>query len=322
MKRITMLLLVPWLLFPAICLADKIQGHACYTYGDSESLLQAEQIAKALAIRNAIESYTVFIESTTQITDFQLTQDLLKTVSAGQVKGVKVLKRLESGRTLCYTVEGFVDPPEMQAAIREYLKGKIDDVRLQDNGWIRILDYFYWETTMEEVERIRSGRVDKNLPDSFKNWKMKFLNVKIMFLKPCKAKTLSHKMAEATSKEELARYNSVLNFLLVWKTLKDEGKEAECDKLMRKLDEMPIEKEILNKYYLFPEYECDYRNKLFVTFFFDKESKIEMETKGQYPIAGVPEGERRKFEILPGETLNISFVVPESAKSWKVWVPK
>ena len=139
MRRIMILLLVSWLFFPAVCLADKIQGHACYSYGDSESLVQAEQIAKALAIRNAIESYTVFIESTTQITDFQLTQDLLKTVSVGQVKGVKVLKRLESGRTLCYTVEGFVNPQEMQTAVKDYLAGKSPDAQLQDNGRIKIL---------------------------------------------------------------------------------------------------------------------------------------------------------------------------------------
>jgi hypothetical protein len=59
--------------------ADKIQGSACYSYGDNESLVQAEQMTKTLAIRNAIESYSTFIESTTQITDFQLSNDLINT---------------------------------------------------------------------------------------------------------------------------------------------------------------------------------------------------------------------------------------------------
>lgn len=121
MKKLAILFLIIYLFPPSICLADKIQGHACYTYGDNESLVQAEHTAKMLAIRNAIESNTIFIESTSQITDFQLTQDLIKSVSVAQVQEVKVLKRIESGRTLCYTVEGFVNPQEMQTAIRDYL---------------------------------------------------------------------------------------------------------------------------------------------------------------------------------------------------------
>ena len=94
--------------------ADKISGSACYIYVDNESLVQAEQLTRTLAIRNAIESYSTFIESTTQIKDLQLSSDLINTVSAGQVKSVKVLKRLESGRKLCYTVEGFVEPKELK----------------------------------------------------------------------------------------------------------------------------------------------------------------------------------------------------------------
>jgi hypothetical protein len=139
----------------ALC-ADKISGNACYTYGDNESLVQAEQMTKTLAIRNAIESYCIFIKSTTQVTDFKLSADLINTVSAGQVKAVKVLKRLESGRKLCYTIEGFVEPKELKAEINKYLSGrkKISAVRLQENGWIRIVDYFVENLTPEEFYEV------------------------------------------------------------------------------------------------------------------------------------------------------------------------
>lgn len=204
------------LLFTSICFAEKIQGHACYTYGDNESLVQAEHTAKMLAIRNAIESNTIFIESTTQITDFQLTQDLLRSVSAGQVKGVKVLKRLESGRTLCYTVEGYVDPDEMQTAIKTFLKGKTEDVRLQENGWIRIMSHFVEEKTWEEREKEMGGDPQK-IPEFLKNKiESRQLHVQIQFLKPCTATTrnldkLSFIPGEKNSPEDSAAFNILLN---------------------------------------------------------------------------------------------------------------
>ena len=119
--------------------ADKISGSACYTYGDNESLVQAEQTTKTLAIRNAVESYSLFVEATTQVTDFQLSADLINTVTAGQVKNVKVLKHLQSGRKLCYTVEGFVEASELKIAIAKYLESQINAVQLQDNGYIKLI---------------------------------------------------------------------------------------------------------------------------------------------------------------------------------------
>ena len=53
------------LLIPIICLAQsdriKVTGEYSYTYGDNESLLEAKNLCYTMAIRNAIESLTVFI---------------------------------------------------------------------------------------------------------------------------------------------------------------------------------------------------------------------------------------------------------------------
>ena len=57
------------------CYADEIiKGHYCYTYGDNESLKEAKEITRTLAIRNAIESYRVFITSASTVNNFQLTK--------------------------------------------------------------------------------------------------------------------------------------------------------------------------------------------------------------------------------------------------------
>jgi hypothetical protein len=325
--------LIIYLLLPSICFADKIQGHACYTYGDNESLVQAEHTAKMLAIRNAIESNTIFIESTSQITNFQLTQDLLQSVSVGQVQGVKVLKRIESGRTLCYTVEGFVNPQEMQTAIKDYLSKKSSDVQLQDNGWVRIVSEFVEEESYEEFYKRQSVPISK----LEKGRKIRRLNVKIQFLKACQATTRELKFSEefmqsAKTGQSMPPENQAM-FLLGLTAritqdgkLKEEEKQEQINKMMKEYHEFcsrnGIDGDELLMDLSLPRFRCDYRIKVFATFL--SPTGFEMETDGIIPYALLIDSvlEKRKTEMLPGETTYVTFIIPENAKSWKVWVPK
>ena len=82
------------ILISSNCFADDvIQGHYCYTYGDNESLKEAREIVRTLAIRNAIESYRVFITSASTVKNFQLTNDLVQMISSGYLKDIKVIKQ-------------------------------------------------------------------------------------------------------------------------------------------------------------------------------------------------------------------------------------
>jgi hypothetical protein len=278
--------------------ADKISGSACYTYGDNESLVQAEQMTKTLALRNAIESYSTFIESTTKITDFQLSTDLINTISTGQVKKVKVLKRLQSGRKLCYTVEGIVDPNELRSAIKDYLsnKNKSSDVQLQDNGYLKIIGspfvartYLRPKTKMEELPFLleaNDGSVSKvemdqkgiNKSDNY----IRLLYIPIQFLKYCVASTLppeTNVIDDLTS----GRYDSTM-----------------------------------------PAFRCDYRFKVFVTLYSERGDEIE--TKGEFIPARFsksPTGQTlMNKERSPGEKDSGLFYISDDVKSWKVWVPK
>lgn len=301
--------------------ADKITGNACYTYGDNESLVQAEQMTKTLAIRNAIESYSTFIESTTQIKDFQLSNDLINTVSARQVKRVKVLKRLESGRKLCYTVEGFVEPAEMQNAIKNYLSGqkKGDDARVQENGWIKIVNHFINEESWEAFHKRLSLPMSTSTPKSLKEHISKTLYVKIQFLKPCKARTLSELVNESKTKEATDKYTGITFYILGYGATSDEKERENYRNKVLKL--YPDLDEIIEKYYLSPEYACDYRNNIFVSYY--NSLGIEIKTEKRLPIAREWGYEKmRKLEMLPGEETFVAFAVPDDAASWKVWVPK
>jgi hypothetical protein len=89
---------------------DIIHGHYCYTYGDRESLQEAREITRALAIRNAIESYRLFISSTSNIKNFKLTNDLVQVISSGYLKDIKAIGHKEEGRTICDDIEASVSP--------------------------------------------------------------------------------------------------------------------------------------------------------------------------------------------------------------------
>ena len=52
---------------------DTITGHYCYTYADSESLTEGKEMNRTLTLRNAIESYKVFLLSSSVVKNFQLT---------------------------------------------------------------------------------------------------------------------------------------------------------------------------------------------------------------------------------------------------------
>ena len=99
---------------------DTIRGTYAYTYGDKESLVEARQTCKELALREAIESYAIFIESSTTVEDFQVKEDLIQSISTGYSKNVNIVEQREEGRTITMTVEASVDPEEVEELIESW----------------------------------------------------------------------------------------------------------------------------------------------------------------------------------------------------------
>jgi hypothetical protein len=71
---------------------DKIQGSYTYTYGDKESLVEARQSCKDLAVRDAIESYYVFVQSSTGVENFQTKEDIIQSIAAGYLKDLRIVE--------------------------------------------------------------------------------------------------------------------------------------------------------------------------------------------------------------------------------------
>jgi len=103
---------------------DTIQGTYSYTYGDSESLVEARQTCKDLALREAIESYAIFVESSTEVQDFQMKEDIIHTISAGYLQNVKIVDQKEEGRSITITVEASVDSNSVQSVIANRISQK------------------------------------------------------------------------------------------------------------------------------------------------------------------------------------------------------
>lgn len=121
-------LLMIFMLLPCICFGAVIQGHYCYTYGDKESLKEARETARALAVRNAIESYETYVKSTTDVENFQLTNDLVQVLSASYLKDIRTIEHSEKGRTICDRIEANIEPAAFENAIREEI-GKLPQKR-------------------------------------------------------------------------------------------------------------------------------------------------------------------------------------------------
>ncbi|MCK4727302.1 MAG: hypothetical protein KAT27_00115 [Desulfobacterales bacterium] len=142
MKK-TILLTTLLLLLPSISVADEIiKGRYCYTYGDNESLKEARELTRTLAVRDAIESYRVFIESTSTVKNFMLTNDLLQMISSGYLKNVEVLEHTEKGRTICETIQASISPKAVENLVKRAVRKRtkrVEELGLDNNGCLKIL---------------------------------------------------------------------------------------------------------------------------------------------------------------------------------------
>lgn len=213
---------------------------------------------------------------------------------------------------------------------KPYLSRINPEVQVQDNGWLKIDKYFVEELTAEEFYK-------EHMLESDKGKTIKKLHVKIQFLKPCQATTLFEEMKAEYDrdweqslklKRPLSDKSQALFMLFLTNYAMTDGKTPK-----EKSDQM------IKEYYAFcrkvgidgfqlymdisvTRYRCDYKIKVFTTFF--AKEGYEIRTEGDIPLAQKIDSysENRKTVMLPGETLWLSFIIPDDAVYWYVWVPK
>ncbi len=112
---------------------DRIRGSYTYQYGDRESLIEARQYCKNLALREAVESYSLFIQSTTAVENFNIKSDMIQTIASGTLKNIKVIENIEEKNRIKITVEATVDPEQIKKIIDYYIDSDNKQIPFEDN---------------------------------------------------------------------------------------------------------------------------------------------------------------------------------------------
>ena len=97
-----------------------VKGSACYRFSDSESIKVAREIALSMAKREALESYEVFISSTSAVENYTLKNDIIMNLSMGILKNVKINDKSENleQRKICRSITAEISPIEMKETIQ------------------------------------------------------------------------------------------------------------------------------------------------------------------------------------------------------------
>ena len=140
------LLVLGSLLASQMAAAEVVTGKACYRYSDNESLTAAREIALSMAKRDALEGNSVFVESTSNVENMTLKNDLITNLTTGYLKNLKVLEETEDFglREICRTVQAEVEPVEVKqqitARIRQFTDLNKDRTGLPKGRLLRVLN--------------------------------------------------------------------------------------------------------------------------------------------------------------------------------------
>lgn len=190
-----------------------------------------------------------------------------------------------------------------------YLKNINYDVQLKDNGWIKISEenaYLmtpeqYYGNIFDDKSKIaENSKIRREIAKHYghdENYRI--IYVKIQFLNYCKA---------SVDKDEVAKL------------------QREHDEIWDRFEKNPNKKPekqidiIAMMNANTPRFRCNYRTTLMTSFY--SPTGEEIETEKNIPIAQWVSNNKRKEEMVPGETMTIPITVPDKAKYWYVWVPK
>ena len=192
-----------------------------------------------------------------------------------------------------FSVSAFSEESNVVSRQLPYLKNINHDVQLKDNGWIKISEENAYLMTPEQyygniiddkskiAEHSKSHREISKYLNQDENFRIRY--VKIQFLNYCKA---------SLDREQVARV------------------QREMDQAQDKLDRHPGKEptkmidvvEMVDAY--IPRFRCNYRTTLMTSFY--SSTGEEIKTEKNIPIAQWVTNNKRKEEMLPGETMTIT----------------
>lgn len=103
---------------------ETVHARHCYRYGDDETFNKARETAISIALKQAIRSHRVFIESSTRVKNFQLEDDIIATTSVAMLKNMTVEKEERKPQEVCVTVTASLNTNSAEELIRQRLAAK------------------------------------------------------------------------------------------------------------------------------------------------------------------------------------------------------
>ena len=106
---------------------EPVEGEGCYAYGDDETPSQAKDKAMARAREQAVSSYQVWVESSSEVENFQLKKDTIQSISAGMLRDIKTDDVVKKNQEVCISISAMIDP----ASVEEELARRKKQLDLQ-----------------------------------------------------------------------------------------------------------------------------------------------------------------------------------------------
>ena len=103
---------------------ETVRASECYRYGDDETFIKARETAISIALKHAIRSHRVFVESSTRVKNFQLDDDIIATTSVAMLKETTVEKEERKPQEVCVTVTASLNTNSAEELIRQRLAAK------------------------------------------------------------------------------------------------------------------------------------------------------------------------------------------------------
>ncbi len=94
-----------------------VHGNACYAFGDEETPKMAKKKAEAFARERAVSGYQVWVESSSQVKDNELQEELIQTISAGMLHKVSINHEEWKGREICIEISAEIDPQDISMEV-------------------------------------------------------------------------------------------------------------------------------------------------------------------------------------------------------------
>ncbi|PQP33165.1 hypothetical protein C6A36_00635 [Desulfobacteraceae bacterium SEEP-SAG10] len=147
---------------------EKVYGEYCYHYGDNESLTQAKETCKKMALKKALESALLYVSSEIRINEAGLENMDIHSQALGCLEDVKILEERVKGNEICYRLQAVADVSLLEKKLEDIIRSAV----IKPGKKIRIA---FYNASIDEERHF--SRDDTNpAPDAYVMVKDKYGN--------------------------------------------------------------------------------------------------------------------------------------------------